>query len=115
MGVRSMGEQARIVGRVVRPSDEVTVFFVTSQSQPGKLYRVQVLRGRLVCPCEASIYTGRCAHRRLVHEVLAAELAGKRAQRGVVTIAFMQKPASRGSVAPHASQLNRTRAFSLMA
>ncbi len=110
---------ARIVGDVVRMSDGVRVFFVTSQSQPGKLYRVQVLRGRLDCRCSASVFTGSCTHRKLVHAVLEAEYAERKATRDVVTISISApvttKPATRPAKPAPQSQLNRTRGFSMLA
>lgn len=61
----------RIVARIRRPDGEV--YWVTSRSHPERLHRVEVKPGRLVCGCPASVYTGRCAHRQVVHDLLADE------------------------------------------
>ena len=105
-------QPAKIVGHVVRPRDGMEVFFVTSQSQDGKLYRVKVRCSRLVCGCPASVYTGNCAHRKLVHAALEAEMREKRATRDVVTVSV--NPAYGAKSAPRQSLLNRSQAFSLM-
>ncbi len=99
--IRRIKEPARIVADITRPSDGKRVFYVTSQSQPGKLYRVAVMRNRLACGCPASVYTGNCAHRKVCHEKLEAEYAEKHEKehtRDVVTICI---PAPSVSAASH--------------
>jgi len=73
VGASVAREEPRIVGRIRRPRDRVWVFFVESRSSPGRIYRVEVRPARLVCPCLASVYTGRCAHRAAVRAFLLAE------------------------------------------
>lgn len=110
--VRRIKEPARIVADITRPSDGKRVFYVTSQSQPGKLYRVAVMRNRLACGCPASVYTGNCAHRKAVHAVLEREYDEQKVTRDVVTISV---PTGYGAKsAPRESLLNRTRGFSLL-
>lgn len=94
---------AQILGRIHR-AGRGDVFLVASRSQPGKLYRVEVLRARLQCPCKASVYTGRCSHRTAVREFLLCE----RAEQSIASVA---PPRDAGV---HETLLNRHRPFSLM-
>ncbi len=105
---------ARIVADITRVRDGKRVFWVTSQSQPGKLWRVAVERARLSCGCPASVYTGNCAHRKLAHAVLEAEYAERKATRDVVTISVPAPTGFGAKSAPRESLLNRNQAFSML-
>jgi hypothetical protein len=70
---RAHSEQLRIIGRGISRQTGDRVLIVSSNSDPVRGHVVTIQGNRLHCDCIASQYGRYCAHRALVHEVLAAE------------------------------------------
>jgi hypothetical protein len=62
-----------LIGQGYRRADGARVLVVSSSRDPNVGHVVTIQGSRLHCDCIAAQYERYCAHRALVHEVLAAE------------------------------------------